>query len=104
MKRLMEETVFFGLTMAWRLANWPTRVSPDSVNPTTDGVRFDPCLLGMTLTSLPSITATTEFVVPRSMPTILPMVASAFLRRESPQVELRWIESKNSLAETVGEG
>jgi hypothetical protein len=32
------------------------------------------------------------------------MVASAFLRRESPQVELRWIESKNSLAETVGEG
>src|SRR5439155_23463789 len=41
--------------------------------PTTEGVRFEPCSLGMTLTSLPSMMATTEFVVPRSMPTILPM-------------------------------
>src|SRR5438105_9571695 len=65
--------VFLGLTMACRLASWPTSRSPDSGKPTTEGVRFDPCLLGMTLTSLPSMMATTEFVVPRSMPTILLM-------------------------------
>src|SRR5579862_6336576 len=69
--------VFLGLTMAWRLASWPTSRSPDSGKPTTDGVRFDPCLFGMTLTSFPSITQTTEFVVPRSMPTILPIGLSA---------------------------
>src|SRR5688572_25102095 len=67
--------------MACRFASWPTRRSPDSGNPTTDGVRFEPCLLAMTLTSLPSMMATTEFVVPRSMPTILPMGASRLCRR-----------------------
>src|SRR6185436_1164234 len=65
--------VFRGFTMACRFASWPTSRSPDSGKPTTEGVRFEPCLLGMTLTSLPSITQTTEFVVPRSMPTILPI-------------------------------
>ena len=36
--RLMDETVFSGLVMAWRFATWPTRRSPVLVKPTTDGV------------------------------------------------------------------
>src|SRR5215467_9069348 len=65
--------VFSGLVMAWRLATWPTRRSPDLVNATTEGVVRPPSSLSMTLGSPPSITATTELVVPRSIPIILPM-------------------------------
>jgi hypothetical protein len=41
------------------------------VNATTDGVRRDPSGLVITTGSPPSMTATTELVVPRSMPIIL---------------------------------
>ena len=41
-----------------------------------DGVVRAPSSFVMTLGSLPSMTATTEFVVPRSMPMILPILAS----------------------------
>src|SRR5213076_972132 len=68
MKRLMEKMVFRGLVMAWRLATWPTSRSPSLVNATTEGVVRPPSALGMTTGSPPSITATTELVVPRSMP------------------------------------
>src|SRR5829696_4486196 len=51
----------------------PTRTSPFSSSATTDGVNRDPSSFAMTLGSLPSMIATTEFVVPRSMPMILPM-------------------------------
>src|SRR5258706_15011316 len=54
--------------MAWRLASWPTRRSPLFVNATTDGVIRPPSAFGMIVGSPPSITATAEFVVPRSMP------------------------------------
>ena len=59
--------------MACRLATWPTRRSPVLVMPTTDGVVRAPSWLGMTCGSPPCITATTEFVVPRSIPIILLM-------------------------------
>ena len=59
-----------GLVTACRLAGSPTRRSPLSVKATTLGVRRLPSWLGMTLTSPPSMTATTELVVPRSMPMI----------------------------------
>jgi hypothetical protein len=65
--------VFSGLVMAWRRAIWPTRTSPRSSKATTDGVRRAPSSLVMTLGSLPSMMQTTELVVPRSMPMILPM-------------------------------
>src|SRR5438270_9962517 len=65
--------VFSGLVTAWRLAICPTRTSPLSSHPTTDGVSREPSSLTMTLASLPSITATTLFVVPRSIPIILPI-------------------------------
>ena len=73
MNRLMENTVFSGFVTAWRLATWPTSRSPDLVKPTTDGVMRLPSGLVMTTGSPPSITATTELVVPRSMPIILLM-------------------------------
>src|SRR5262252_9354555 len=68
MKRLMEKMVFSGFVIACRFATWPTRVSPSFVKATTEGVRRLPSWLEMTVGSPPSTTATTEFVVPRSIP------------------------------------
>src|SRR5688572_2201139 len=73
MKRLMEKTVFSGLVTAWRLATVPTRRSPPLVKATTDGVVRPPSAFSMTVGSPPSRTAMHEFVVPRSMPIVLPM-------------------------------
>ncbi len=73
MKRLMEKTVLPGLVTAWRLASWPTSRSPVLVKATTLGMVRPPSADAMTVGSPPSMTATTEFVVPRSMPMILPM-------------------------------
>ncbi len=78
MKRLIEKTVFSGFVTAWRLATWPTRRSPSLPKATTDGVVRPPSELAMTFGSPPSRTATTEFVVPRSIPiTLLIDLASA---------------------------
>ena len=57
-----------GLVIAWRLATVPTTRSPSLLIATMDGVVRLPSWLGMTIGSPPSMTATTEFVVPRSMP------------------------------------
>src|SRR6267378_1548760 len=62
--------------MAWRFATCPTRRSPVLVNATTEGVVRLPSALGITCGSPPSITATHEFVVPRSMPIIFAMIPS----------------------------
>src|ERR1700674_5887333 len=70
MNRLIEETVFSGLTAACLRARLPTRRSPDLVKATTEGVVRDPSELGMTTGSPPSMTAMTEFVVPKSIPTV----------------------------------
>src|SRR2546423_5162869 len=67
--RLMDAMVRSGLTTAWRLASWPTRRSPVLVNATTEGVSRLPSAFGITVGWPASITAITEFVVPRSMPT-----------------------------------
>src|SRR5215469_6796280 len=71
MKRLIEYTVFSGLVTACRLATCPTNRSPVRVMATTDGVVREPSWLGMTTGSPPCMTATTELVVPRSIPMIL---------------------------------
>src|SRR5215469_9255563 len=68
--------VFSGLVIAWRLATCPTSRSPVLVKATTDGVVRPPSSLAMTLGSPPSITATQELVVPRSIPIILAMLLS----------------------------
>jgi hypothetical protein len=53
------------------------RTSPPLEKATTDGVVRDPSALGMTTGSPASRTATTELVVPRSMPTALGMVVAS---------------------------
>src|SRR5665213_457 len=73
--------VFSGLVTAWRLAGWPTRRSPSSLKATIEGVVRMPSAFSMTLGFLPSMTATHEFVVPRSMPMTLPMVVPLNLRQ-----------------------
>src|ERR1700722_13739601 len=54
--------------MLWRFAGWPTRACPSSVKATIDGVVRPPSAFSITLALFPSITATQELVVPRSMP------------------------------------
>ena len=67
-RRLMAKKVRSGLVTPWRLAGWPTRRSPSSVKATIEGVVRAPSAFSMTFGVDPSITATQEFVVPRSMP------------------------------------
>src|ERR1700738_4013864 len=71
MNGLIENTVFSGFVTDWRFATWPTRRSPSLAIATTDGVVRAPSWLTMTAGSPPSITATTELVVPRSIPITL---------------------------------
>ena len=78
MKRLIEKTVFSGLVTAWRLAGAPTRRSPPSVKATTEGVVRAPSAFSITVGSPPSRTAMHEFVVPRSMPIVLPTFVCSF--------------------------
>src|ERR1700704_4678803 len=80
--RLIAKNVFSGLVTAWRFAAWPTRRSPDSVNATIEGVVRAPSAFSMTFAVDPSITATHEFVVPRSIPITFPMVLISFFLRQ----------------------
>ena len=59
--------------MACRRAGAPTSRSPSAVKATTDAVVRLPSLFSITLGVLPSITATQENVVPRSMPITCPL-------------------------------
>src|SRR5712691_7827994 len=71
-----------GLVTAWRLAGCPTSRSPSSVKATIEGVVRMPSAFSITFGVLPSITATHELVVPRSIPMTLPMALnSSFLRQ-----------------------
>src|SRR6476620_1000756 len=76
--------VFSGLVTAERLAGWPTRRSPSSVKATMEGVVRVPSAFSITFGVLPSITATHEFVVPRSMPMTLPMTLSSHVTAGRP--------------------
>jgi hypothetical protein len=69
-RRLTAKMVFSGLVTACRLAGWPTRRS-SSVKATMDGVVRAPSEFSMTRGWLPSMMATQEFVVPRSIPITL---------------------------------
>src|ERR1700733_13850127 len=71
--RLMAKKVLVGLVTAWRFAGWPTRRSPSSMMPTTEGVVRTPSAFSITFGDLPSMMATHELVVPRSIPIILLM-------------------------------
>ena len=69
--RLMAKKVNSGLVTPWRLAGWPIRRSPSGAKATIEGVVRAPSAFSMTLGAEPSITATQELVVPRSMPITL---------------------------------
>src|SRR5579871_1427049 len=69
----MAKRVLAGLVTACRLAGWPTRRSPSSRKATTEGVVRAPSAFSITFGVLPSMMATHELVVPRSMPIILLM-------------------------------
>ena len=69
--------MFSGLVTAWRFATWPTSRSPVFEKATTEGVVRLPSGLVSTEGLSPSMTATTELVVPRSMPMILLKVRSS---------------------------
>jgi hypothetical protein len=75
MNRLIELIVCLGFVMACRLAGAPTLRSPLplSMKATTEGVVRAPSLLAITTGSFPSMTATQEFVVPKSIPIIFPI-------------------------------
>src|SRR5271157_4659365 len=90
MNRLIEYTVPRGLVIAWRFAGSPTRISPLDVNATTDGVSRLPSWLGITVTSEPSITATTLLVVPRSIPmSFSPSATTSLLSHVERRCEAR---------------
>src|SRR5215218_163524 len=79
MWRLTERIVRSGFVMAWRLATSPTSTSPFLAKATTEGVVRPPSALAMTTGSPASSTETTEFVVPRSIPTALGIRLLPFL-------------------------
>ncbi len=70
-KRFMQQNVFSGLVIAWRFAGNPTKRSPAAVIATIEGVVLPPSWFSTTFASLPSVIATHEFVVPKSIPIIL---------------------------------
>src|SRR6267143_10730 len=101
MNRLIEYTVFSGFVTACRFATCPTSRSPVLVIATTDGVVRAPSWLGITTGSPPCITATTEFVVPRSIPIILLIAAippEPFCHFRSPLSHCNQGESSSVLA------
>ncbi len=67
---LTEKKVFSGLVTACLFAGSPTNFSPDSVNATIEGVVLTPSTFSNTFGCAPSIMATHEFVVPKSIPII----------------------------------
>jgi len=86
MRRLTAKIVFVGLVNACRRAGWPTRRSPSLVNATIDGVVRAPSEFSMMRVLFPSITATHEFVVPRSIPmTLLTLPLPVSIRQPSWQ-------------------
>src|SRR5882672_9879609 len=88
MRRLMAYRVFFGLVTACRLAGAPTRTSPSSMYATIEGVVRAPSEFSITLGLPPSMIATQEFVVPRSIPMIFPMVFLLNSLANNPDVDM----------------
>src|ERR1700758_5009558 len=65
--------VLVGFVTACRLAGCPTSRSPSLVNATMEGVVRIPSAFSIRRAFLLSMTATHEFVVPRSIPMTLPI-------------------------------
>ena len=74
----MAKKVPSGLVTACRLAGWPTRRSSEFEKATTEGVVRAPSAFSITRGVEPSMTATHELVVPRSIPITLAIVFIPF--------------------------
>src|SRR5688500_13662759 len=98
MNRLMENTVFLGLVIAWRLATWPTRISPSFVKATTDSVSRLAAWLRLTTGSPPSSTDTTEFVVLRSMTMGVAMLSAGGVHARERHVRMTVCDSRTATA------
>src|SRR3982750_82007 len=72
--------VFFALVTACRLAGAPTRISPSSMYATIEGVVRAPSEFSITFGLPPSMMATHELVVPRSMPMIFAMLVFSVMQ------------------------
>src|SRR3546814_18453696 len=92
---LMAKRGVAGLVTAVRLAGLPTRRSSESVKATIEDVVRAPSAFSMTLASSPSITATQELVVPRSIPITLLIFAPHF-DQQTP-----WAAWSNSTARRI---
>ena len=75
MSRLTAKTVLLGVGDGLALGDLPDELLAASVKATIDGVVRAPSALAITSGSPPSITATQELVVPRSIPMTLPIAA-----------------------------
>src|ERR687890_445339 len=102
--------VLAALVTACRLAICPTRRSPLSVKPTTVGVVRPPSLLGTICTAPPSSTATQQLVVPKSIPTTLPITFLSLSRWGGQAVSrygskrLRLVDGKRRSVSAGGSG
>jgi hypothetical protein len=83
--------------MACLFAAAPTSLYPYLVKATTEGVVLEPYAFSMTLGVLPSIKATQELVVPRSIPMIAPVLAveKDLIRHLSKNVESMFVDNIN---------
>src|SRR5260370_3060993 len=97
-RRLTATTVRSALVTAWRRASAPTSRFPLRAIATTEGVMRYPLRLGRTTGEPPATVATTELVVPRS----IPMTSSPTVRlqafQERPGLLVFWV-----LAEDEGQ-
>src|ERR1700748_3887973 len=75
--RLMAKKVNSGLVTPWRLAGWPIRSSPSGAKATIEGVVRAPSAFSLAWGEEPSMLATQELVVPRSMPITLAILSSS---------------------------
>src|SRR5262245_4082744 len=99
MWRLTDLIVRSTFVTACRLAISPTRTSPFLANATTEGVVRDPSAFAITVGSPPSRTATTELVVPRSIPTARAIVTAseAGLSESGSSLTRLWFRASNEL-------
>src|SRR5438105_2596057 len=103
MRRLMEMTVRSALVTAWRRASAPTSRLPFFAMATTEGVSRYPERLGIT-TGVPDCTvATTELVVPRSIPITGSTGSSHALQQNACLLVLRMLrEDQRQLVPRLG--
>jgi hypothetical protein len=103
--RFTERTVrASSLLTACRIAASPTSTSPVLAKATTDGVLIAPSAFGITVASVPSMTATIELATPKSIPTARCTALSLGSLGISPVLAGDSAEGASSAAASSAEG